>query len=63
MYEFYQNSPPVEGTVDLTIENAWGLGGGTAVESIYRLNISDFDDNKLHNELPTMFKVYMKCNN
>lgn len=62
MYEFYQNSPPVEGTMDVTVANNIGLGSGTAMESIYSVQLNDFDDNRLHNELPTMYKLYMKSN-
>jgi hypothetical protein len=38
------------------------MGSGVSIDTIYRVEIDGFDDIKLDNELPTMYKLYMKNN-
>lgn len=59
IYEFYQNQPPTAGNSTLSVMSNAGLGGGYAVNSIYRMTLDSWDDTVLQGEDPIKYKIYM----
>ena len=47
------------GTSAISVVKNVGYGGGTAVDSVYRMTLTGWDDTLAHGEDPLKFKLYM----